>query len=312
MASGTEALRLALQACGVGAGDEVLTASHTCVATVAAIALLGAKPVFVDVDPRTYTIDPDRLAARLTSRARAIVPVHLYGHCAEMEPILALARRFGLRVVEDCAQAHGATDRGRMAGVMGDAGCYSFYPTKNLGALGDSGLVVTGDPRIANEVRRLRHYGWSRQAGRTAYGGNSRLDELQAAVLLVKLPRLEAWNGRRRQIAAAYREGLAGTGVKCPVERPGASHAYHLYVVRVAERDRFRASLSEQGVETLIHYSSPIHRLEPYAVAPAEARELSVTEAISGEIVSLPLYPELTEGEIEAVIDAVRRATQER
>jgi dTDP-4-amino-4,6-dideoxygalactose transaminase len=307
VSSGTAALRLALSACGIGPADEVLTVANTSVPTAAAICATGARPVFVDVDPRTATMDPAALPARPTRATRAIVPVHLYGQCADMAPIVAFARRHGLRVVEDCAQAHGARYQGRMAGTMGDAAAFSFYPTKNLGALGDAGMVVSNDVAVTERVRALRAYGTTSHKGGVVRGGNERLDELQAAILLVKLRYLNDWNERRRALAAIYNKGLADAAVTRPHEALERHHVYHLYVVRVRERERFRARLLARGVETLVHYPVPLHRHDAYAAfAPAAA--LPATDALAAEIVSLPLYAELRDAEAEQVIDAVREA----
>ena len=306
VASGTDALRLALDACGVGAGDEVITVANTCVPTVAAIVANSAHPVFVDVDPATYTMDPARIESRITARTRAIVPVHLYGQCADMPAIMDVARRHGLRVVEDCAQAHGARVGDRVAGSFGDAGCFSFYPTKNLGALGDAGLVVSNDAAVAHAVGLTRNYGLEARDTHVVRGGNSRLDELQAAVLLAGLPRLHAGNERRRAIANRYAAGLAGTRVTLPREATGRHHVYHLYVVRVADREALRARLTEWGIGTLVHYPVPVHRQKAYPELASQEHHLPVTSAVTAEIVSLPLYPELRDDEVDAVIEAVR------
>ena len=309
--SGTDALRLALHACGVRAGDEVITVANTCVPTAAAISANGAVPVFADVDPGTYTLDPARLEARITRRTRAVVPVHLYGQCADMNEILAVARRHGLRVIEDCAQAHGARMHDRMAGSLADAGCYSFYPTKNLGALGDAGMVVTNDADIAAAVRGTRNYGLTGAGAYEVKAINSRLDELQAGILLALLPGLEARNERRRAIAARYRDAFADTAIVCPTEASGRRHAYHLYVVRVPDRDGFRARLAAQGIGTMVHYPVPIHRTPAYRERASDEVHLPVTARIVDEIVSLPLHPELTEPEVDAVIAAARAAVEQ-
>jgi dTDP-4-amino-4,6-dideoxygalactose transaminase len=306
--SGTEALHLALVACAVGSGDEVITVANTCVPTVSAISSAGAVPVLADIDLATYTIDPKRIESLITSRTRAILPVHLYGQCADMGPILEIARRHDLRVIEDCAQAHGAMYHGRRAGTLGDAGCFSYYPSKNLGAFGDAGMVVTNDRAIAERVRMLRNYGERQRNYHSVKGFNSRLDELQAAILLAKLPHLDAWNERRRAIAAAYGTGITSSGISCPGESPGRNHVYHLYVVRVAERDRFQARLRARGVETMVHYPVPIHRQESYAECAGAASHLPHTEEISAHIVSLPIYPELSDDEVSRVIAACHEA----
>jgi dTDP-3-amino-3,4,6-trideoxy-alpha-D-glucose transaminase len=308
VASGTDALALALRAVGVGPGDEVVTAANTCVPTVAAIEAAGGRPVLADVDGRTRTLDPERLVDACTERTRAIVPVHLYGRCADMGPIRALAAERRLAVVEDAAQAHGAALGGRRAGALGDAAAFSFYPTKNLGALGDGGAVVTDDPDLAERVRMLRSYGERERYDSVASGTNSRLDTLQAAVLLARLPGVEAANERRRAIAARYTEALAGLPLELPDEPVGGVHAFHLYVVSVADRERFRAGLAERGVETLVHYARAIHEHPAYR-GLARPGELDVSERLAREVVSLPLYPELTDDEAEAVVAAVRAAS---
>ncbi len=309
--SGTDALHLALRACGVGLGDEVITVSHTAVATAAAVVLAGARPVFVDIDPSTYTLDPTALAEAITPQTRAIIPVHLYGQPADLRPILALARAAGLVVIEDCAQAHGAYYQDRPVGTWGDLACFSFYPTKNLGAAGDGGMVVSRDRDLAARVRGLREYGWSageRYVSRGP-GFNSRLDELQAAVLRVKLGHLDRWNARRQALAARYAELLADAGVRLPVVRSGSTHVYHLYVIRHPQRDALRQALHGQGITTLVHYPVPIHRQPAYRdLAPVAG--LPATERIADEILSLPLYPELPDDALVTVATAVRAFNQ--
>lgn len=305
--SGTEALHLALRACEIGPGDEVITVAHTAVATVAAITLSGARPVVVDIDEETYTIDPAAVQEAITPRTRAIIPVHLYGHPADMDAILEIAERYQLRVIEDCAQAHGARYKGRPVGTMGDLGCFSFYPTKNLGALGDGGAVVGNDPVLMERVRLLREYGWSSTARYISQtrGFNSRLDELQAAILRVKLRHLAAWNERRRELAGIYASRLTEQVIR-PVERPGCQHVYHLYVVRVPDRARVRRALAEEGIGTGIHYPVPIH-LQP-AYRDITNDHLPVTERIAQEILTLPLYPTLSDADIVTVAEAVNAA----
>ena len=308
VASGTDALTLALQAVGVGHGDEVVTAANTCVPTVAAIEAAGAVPVLVDVDGETCTLSPASVEAALTPRTRAVVPVHLYGQCADMAPILELARDRGLRVVEDAAQAHGAEYGGRRAGTLGHAAAFSFYPTKNLGALGDAGAVVTDDEEVAERARLLRSYGERERYESVVPGRNSRLDALQAAVLAARLPRLEAWAERRRELARRYGAALAGTGVAAPVEAAGRRHAYHLYVVRTPRRDELRAELAARGVETLVHYPRPVHRHPAYERLAGEPGALAASERLCEEVLSLPLYPQLTDDEAEHVAASVADA----
>jgi len=303
--SGTEALHLALRACAVGPGDEVITVSHTAVATVAAIELAGATPVFVDIDPATFTLDPARLEAAISARTKAVIPVHLYGLPADLGPILAVARRRGLRVIEDCAQAHGARYRGSVVGSFGDIGAFSFYPTKNLGAIGDGGLIVTADAGLAERARLLREYGWAERYVSHIAGWNSRLDELQAAVLRVKLRYLDRDNAARSRIAALYRELLGGSDLTLPVERGDARHAYHLFVVRSARRDALLAHLEEQGVRALVHYPVPIHLQPAYRDRLRGSEALLASEAAAREVLSLPMYPELAESDVRLVVGAV-------
>jgi dTDP-4-amino-4,6-dideoxygalactose transaminase len=310
VANGTDALTLALRAMGVGPGDEVVTVANTFIATGEAILLCGARPVFVDVDPDTFTMDPAAIEPALTPRTRVILPVHVYGHPADMGPILEIAGRHGLRVLEDAAQAHGATLHGRRAGALGHAACFSFYPAKNLGAYGDAGLVTSDDPQIVECVRRLGNHG----AGTHRYdnvvaGTNSRLDALQAAVLRVKLRHLDQWNAERRRRVEAYTQALAGApGVTLPTERAGARSAWHLYTLRVPERDRLQRHLAERGISTAVHYPRPIHLQPAMASAGGRPGDLPVSERLSAQVISLPLYPELPLPTVERIAAEVRRA----
>jgi dTDP-4-amino-4,6-dideoxygalactose transaminase len=310
--SGTDALQLALAACEIGAGDEVITVSHTAVATVAAIEMAGATPVLVDIEPDFFTIDPAKIEAAITPRTKAIIPVHIYGQPANLDPILDLAARHKLRVIEDCAQAHGAEYRDIRTGAHGDIACFSFYPTKNLGAIGDGGMVATNDVALAERARLLREYGWAERYVSHISGRNSRLDELQAAILRVKLRSLDADNQKRAQIAQKYSEGLSHCGLTLPAVRPQATHVFHLYVVRTPERHELQAFLNSRGVNTLIHYPVPIH-LQPAYVHLTRGRDgLSETESAAREILSLPMYPELTAEEVEQVIDSIRSFVRSR
>ena len=308
--SGTEAIHLALRALDIGPGDEVLTVSHTAVATTVAISSTGATPVFVDIDPHTYMMDCTNLERRITPHSKAIVPVHLYGHPADMGRILPLAEHHGLVVVEDAAQAHGAAYRGHRCGTLGAAGAFSFYPTKNLGAYGDGGAVVTNDVALAERLMLLRNYGWSERYYSAIKGYNSRLDELQAAILGAKLPHLDSWNARRRRLAALYTAALAGdagaSAIQVPTEAAGSAHAYHLYVVRVPERDRVQAGLRERGIATQVHYPVPVHLQEAYRDLGYTPGNLPHTEQAAAEILSLPLYPELTNDDVRYVAAALR------
>jgi dTDP-4-amino-4,6-dideoxygalactose transaminase len=304
VASGTDAVEIALRAVGIGPGDEVITVANTCIPTVAGIEATGATPVLVDAEPGSMTIDPERVAAAVRPRTRAIVPVHLYGRCADMDSILAIGAEHGLKVVEDAAQAHGATWAGRSAGTMGDAAAFSFYPTKNLGALGDGGAVVTNDAAVADVARTLRSYGEVAQYETVRRGTNSRLDTLQAAVLSLQLRHVDAATERRREIAARYSPALANAAVPAPQDPPAGRHVYHLYVVPVPDREAFRARLADAGVQTLVHYPHAVHQHEPYADV-ARVGDLGVSEWLAGSVVSLPLYPELTDDEAAVVVDAL-------
>jgi dTDP-4-amino-4,6-dideoxygalactose transaminase len=313
VASGTDALWLALEALGVGPGDEVVTVSNTCAPTIAAVLRAGAIPVLVDVDPQTLTMDPARAEAALTPRSKCLLPVHLYGQCADLGALRALSQRRGLVLLEDCAQAHGSEHGGRRSGSMGHAGCFSFYPTKNLWALGDGGMVVTDDPAVAQRLRLLRNYGYGEPNRSVLKGYNSRLDEVQAAVLLAGLSRLDDWNDRRRSIAARYTAAFNGSVITPPVEAAGARHVYHLYVVRTPERDRVREALRRRGIETMVHYPVPVHWQEGYAsLVRLGPGGLGRTERLASEIFSLPLYPELTDHEVDRVIEAVAAASGPR
>jgi len=305
VASGTDALHLALRACGVGPGDSVITVSHTAVATAAAIDLCGAAPVFVDIDPFSFTMDPkdldDTIRGSKGSRLKAVVPVHLYGHPADMSAIMEIANRHNLRVVEDCAQSHGATFRRKKTGLWGHMGAFSFYPTKNLGALGDGGMVVTGDPELGEKARLLREYGWEERHISKFPGLNSRLDEIQAAILRAKLPYLDKENDSRRKIAGAYSSLLAAGGLILPKVNPEATHVYHQYVIRTKSRESLRTYLRERGIGTLIHYPVPVHRQPAYANRLSGNRPLPRTEEAAGQILSLPMYPELTADQVQTV-----------
>jgi dTDP-3-amino-3,4,6-trideoxy-alpha-D-glucose transaminase len=306
--NGTDALALALRALGVGPGDEVVTSAVSAAFTALAVLQAGARPVFVDVDPRTLNLDPERLAGALTPRTKAIVPVHLYGHPADMAPILAFARERGLAVLEDACQAHGALYEGRPVGTLAGArglGALSFYPTKNLGGLGDGGAILVNDPGLAARLRQLRNGGQSDRYRHEVAGLNSRLDEIQAAILRAKLRHLPAWTERRRAIASRYLEALEGSGLGLPREQPYANAVRHLFVVRHRRRDALMAGLKEKGVGTLIHYPIPLHLQPAFAALGGKPGDLPVVEKAVREVLSLPLYPELTDIQIEAVTTAV-------
>jgi len=308
--NGTDALELALRACSIGPGDLVFTVSHTAVATVAAIELVGATPVLVDIDPDAYTMDPQSLAEALVhppaGKPKAIIPVHLYGQAADMPAILELARKYKLQVIEDCAQSHGATLDGRMTGTFGDMAAFSFYPTKNLGALGDGGMVVTPDAALAERVRLLRQYGWRTRYVSEIAGGNSRLDEEQAAILRVKLEFLKSENLRRNELAGLYDNLLRDTGLTLPKVRSGAAHVYHQYVVGTSsQRDALAAHLKQEGIGTTIHYSLPVHLQPAYSKCLSRVVPLSHTEKTACEVLSLPMYPQLTEGQVQHVCASI-------
>jgi dTDP-3-amino-3,4,6-trideoxy-alpha-D-glucose transaminase len=301
--NGTEAIYLALTALGVGPGDEVICVANAAIYEALTVLQTGARPVFVDVDPLSHNLDPELLEAAVTPRTKAIVPVHLYGGPADLPRIMAVAERHGVPVVEDCAQAHGATIAGRPVGGIGVVSCFSFYPTKNLGAIGDGGALVTNDAALAEKLRRLRQYGWERKYYSTETGGiNSRLDELQSAILRVKLRHLPAWNARRRAIAEMYGELLSDTGLILPEALPGAEHVYHLYVVQTPRRDQLQAGLRDLGIATDIHYPLPAH-LQPIYTSLAEPGSLPVTERFVREVLSLPNFFELSDAEVCVVAD---------
>jgi dTDP-4-amino-4,6-dideoxygalactose transaminase len=301
VANGTDALFLALRACGVGPGDEVITVSHSFIATVEAIIMLGATPVYVDIDPETYTLDPEKLPGALSPRTRAIVPVHLYGQMADMDPIMTFARQHGLAVVEDACQAHGADDRGRRAGSLGDAAAFSFYPSKNLGAYGDGGAVTTNSRAVAEHVRLLRDHGSTKKYEHQEFGWNSRLDEMQAAVLRAKLGLLDFWNEQRRRHATRYDELLTDLSIRTPKVREGTRHVYHLYVVEADGRDFGREMLNDLGIATGIHYPTPIHLQQAAQGVGRVAGSLRVTERMARRVLSLPMYAELEEAQLSYV-----------
>lgn len=304
--TGTDAITLALRALDIGPGDEVITSPLSAAYSALAIMMCGARPVFADIDPDRLTLDPDAAAAAVTSRTRAILPVHLYGQAADMAGIERVAQRHQLAIVEDACQAHLATADGRPVGTIGTMGTFSFYPTKNLGALGDGGAVITGDRRLADRIKRLRNGGQTSRYHHLEAGVNSRLDELQAAVLRARLPFLDGWTRRRRAIGAAYRRGLQGTRVRVPPERD-AGHVYHLFPALAVERAALQAYLAESGIETLIHYPVPIPR-QP-AVASTQPAVCPIADRVCGEVFSLPMYPSLADEAVSRVIDVTRAFT---
>jgi dTDP-4-amino-4,6-dideoxygalactose transaminase len=306
VANGLDALRLSLLAMGIGNGDEVIVPSNTFIATWLAVSQCGAIPVPVEPLESTYTLDPARIEAAITSRTKAIVPVHLYGQPADLDPILAIARQHGLRVLEDAAQAHGARYKGKRIGGHGDAVAWSFYPGKNLGALGDAGAVTTNDPEIADRIRTLRNYGSHVKYVNEALGYNSRLDPLQASVLSVKLKHLDEWNTRRNRIAARYTAGLADSGLLLPEVPSWAEPIWHLYVVQHPKRDALQKSLKDKGIGTLIHYPIPPHLQQAYQDLGYKAGRFPIAESMAARVLSLPIGPQLQDADVDAVIDALR------
>ncbi len=307
VSSGTDALILALRACNIGAGDEVITVANTFIATVEAIALVGATPVFVDIDPSTYTLDWRQLEQVLTSHTKAILPVHLYGHPAEMQPLLDFAHFHGLYVIEDASQAHGATYHGQRVGSLGDIGCFSLYYSKNLGAYGEAGICVTSQESLAEKMRMMRDHGSRIRYQHELLGTNARLDELQAAILSLKLTHLDRWNEERRAVACIYNEQLQDVVEVIPIVQPWATHVYCYYVVQVSERDSLSRELALEGVGTNIHYPVPVH-LQPACIQYGYTHGmLPVTEAAAEQIISLPMYPELTLQQVQQVVDAIKK-----
>jgi len=303
--SGTSALHLALLAAGIGPGDEVITVPFTFGATVAAIIYTGARPVFVDIEPRSFTMDPDRIKTAITPRTKAILPVHLYGQPADMDPILEIAQQHGLRVIEDAAQAHGAEYKGRRVGSLGDLGCFSFYPGKNLGAYGEGGAVTTNNPEYARTIRMLRDWGAEKKYQHVLKGYNYRLESIQGAVLNVKLRHLEAWTEMRRTHAAHFTELLSGSSVKTPEEMAYARHVYHVYTVRTPRRKALQKILHDQNIQTGIHYPIPVHLQQAYADLGYKAGDFSVSEQAAAEVLSLPMYAELKNSQIEMIANAI-------
>jgi dTDP-4-amino-4,6-dideoxygalactose transaminase len=305
VANGTDAVALALRAGGVKPGDEVITVSHSAVATVAAIEQIGAVPVFCDIEPVTRGLDPERLQDLISKKTKAVVPVHIYGQPTQIEKIIKIAKEFNLLVVEDCAQAHGAKVNGKTVGSFGDLAAFSFYPTKNLGAIGDGGAVVANSQEFAKNVDMLRQYGWKTRYISEIAGVNSRLDELQAAVLSVKLKYLELDNQRRRDIASIYTEALKGSTIQAPPLVDGTTHAMHLYVVETSKRDELREFLQSKGIQAALHYPQAIHQQVAYQGRVRGGDKLQCTDALYKRILTLPLYPELTEEEVDRVTNAL-------
>ena len=310
--TGTSALHLALLAANIGPGDEVITVPFTFVATVSAICYTGARPVFVDIDPRTFNIDANSIEAAITEKTRAILPLHLYGQPADMDPVLEIARRHRLTVIEDACQAHGAEYKGRRAGSLGDMGCFSFYPGKNLGAYGEGGMVVTGNPEYARTIRMLRDWGAERRYHHLLKGYNYRMEGIQGAVLRVKLRHLEAWTEARRAAAVRYDTLLAGSGVLAPEAMPYARHVYHIYAIRTPRRQAWQEALLAQGIQTGIHYPTPVHLLPAFADLGYAPGEFPHAEQAANEVLSLPMFPELTAEQSGVVAHALKGLAAER
>jgi dTDP-4-amino-4,6-dideoxygalactose transaminase len=310
--SGTSALHLALLAAGIGPGDEVITVPFTFVASVAAVIYTGARPVLVDIDQHSFTMDPAGIEAAITPRTKAILPVHLYGQTADMDPILEVARRHGLVVIEDAAQAHGAKYKGRSAGTIGDIGCFSFYPAKNLGAYGEGGAVTTNNAEYAQTIRRLRDWGTDRKYHHVLHGYNYRMEGFQGAILRVKLRHLEKWTAARRALAKRYNELMAGCGLELPAEMPWARHVYHLYTLRVKDRDELQSALLAEGIQTAVHYAVPAHLQPAYSSLGYGRGSFPRAEATAAQVLSLPLYPELSEDSVGKVARAVRQTASRK
>lgn len=306
VASGTEALYIALLVCGVKSGDEVITVANAGVPTVCAIAMTGAIPIFVDINERSYTIDVSKIEKLLTKKTEAILPVHLYGQCADMDPIVQIAKKYNLKVIEDACQAHGALYRGSKAGSLGDVSCFSFYPTKNLGAYGDAGMIVTSDPELAKKAKMLREYGQSQRYVHIMRGINSRLDEIQASMLRVKLRNIDTWNKRRNEIAGIYNRNIKNKYVIKPLRMEYNYHIYHLYVIASIYRDKLRSYLSEAGIQALIHYPTPVYLQEGYSLYRPRSN-CHITEVSTKKVLSLPLYPELKDEDIYYIAETVNK-----
>ena len=307
VASGTDALHLAVKALDIGEGDEVITTPFTFFATAEAVIYTGAKPVFVDIDRDTMNIDPAQIESKITKRTKAIIPVHIFGHPADMDAVMAIAKKHGLRVIEDCAQSFGADIRGKKTGSFGDAGCFSFYPSKNLGAFGDGGLVTLNDAGLGEKIRVLRNHGSKGAYKHETVGFNSRLDELQAGILLVKFARIDAYNGRRRENAALYNRYISGSVLR-PLERPGMTHVYHQYTIRSPKRDEIKNKLNDAGISSVVYYPIPLHLQEAMGFLGHKKGDFPVSEKAARSVLSLPMYPELeekTRREIAEIINNV-------
>lgn len=306
LASGTDALVIALRALNIGDGDEVIIPAYTFFATAGSVMSVGAQPVVVDIDPQSYQMDANRIEAAVTPKTKAIIPVHLYGHPSDMNPILEIARKHDLKIIEDNAQGYGAEYLGRKTGAMGDVGCLSFFPTKNLGAYGDGGMAVTNDDALAGQMRMLRAHGWKKKYYSEMVGYNSRLDAMQAAILQAKFPHVDAWNEKRRELSKRYNEHLAPLGIVTPVEREWAKHVYHLYIIRHEKRNALQAFLKEKGIASEVYYPIPPHLADPCRKFGYKEGDFPHAEKAARETLALPLYPELTLAQQDEVIAAVK------
>lgn len=305
VASGTDALHLSLRALGIGEGDEVITTPFTFFATVEAILYVGARPVFVDIEPDTYNIDASLIEDKITDKTKAILPVHIFGHPADMNAIMNIAKRYNLKVIEDCAQSFGALINSKKTGSIGDIGCFSFYPSKNLGAYGDGGMIILNDPNVADEIRKLRNHGSKGGYRHECLGYNSRLDEIQAGVLIVKLKKIDEYNKKRREKASLY-SSLLSDALVCPVERSGCYHVYHQYTIRSAQRDRIQQRLKENAISSVVYYPIPLHLQDALKFMGHKEGDFPVAELASKEVLSLPIYPELDEKDIEITAKIIK------
>ena len=308
VASGTDALLLSLRACGIGAGDEVITTPFTFIATADVISLLSATPVFADITRDTFNIDPGKIEEKITRKTKAIIPVHLFGHPVDMDPICAVAGKYNIRVIEDCAQAFGATYKGKRVGTRGDCGCFSFFPSKNLAGYGDGGMIITADEEMAKNLRLLRNHGSAVKYHHSTLGYNSRLDEIQAAIVRVKMKKIEEFNDRRRINADMYRTLIKRDDITLPVELPLCKHVYHQFTIRSGNRDGFIKALQNENISSAVYYPVPLHRQEVFTSLNIRTEELANSEVCAGEVLSLPMFPELEKGEIEHISNVINHA----
>jgi dTDP-4-amino-4,6-dideoxygalactose transaminase len=308
IASGTDALLLSLRACGIGAGDEVITTPFTFIATAEVISLLSATPVFADIRPETFNIDPDKIEEKITKKTKAVIPVHLYGHPADMDPIIKIARKYNIKVIEDCAQAFGATYNGKKVGTIGDFGCFSFFPSKNLAGYGDGGIIITRNENLAKVIRLLRNHGSAVKYHHSILGYNSRLDEIQAAIVRVKMKKIEEFNNRRRINADLYRTFIKRNDVSFPIEMPDCKHIYHQFTIRSKNRDSIMDTLKSNNISSAIYYPVPLHKQEVFVLQNISGNNLINSEICAGEVLSLPMFPELEKEEIQYISDVINHA----